>query len=269
MPYQQIQYEVRDRIATITLNRPQQMNAWTDVMADEVYDASHAADADDEVRVILLTGAGKAFCAGGDITGFKSDSPRQLIDKLPRAYDFSRRPDYQSRAAYFPSLSKPVIAMLNGATAGLGLVHALFCDLRFAADDAVLTTAFSRIGLASEYGMAWILNRVVGHPRALDLLLSARKVRGPEALQLGLVTQLHPRDTLAEATLAYARELADLVSPRSLRVIKRQFWELPFQSLHEALMTDSEEMLSSNISDDFKEGKLSFMEKRPPRFTGK
>ncbi len=268
MSYQQILYDVKARIATITLNRPEQLNAWTDVMAEEVWQATHAADADNEVRVIILTGAGRAFCAGGDITGFKSDNPRQLLDKLPRPYDFSRRPDYQSRAAYFPSLSKPVVAMLNGAAAGLGLVHALFCDVRFAADDAVMTTAFSRLGLASEYGMAWALTQVIGHANALDLLMSGRKVRGAEALRLGLVNQLHPREALAEATYAYARELAELVSPRSLRVIKRQMWNLPFQSLHEALISDSEEMLRSNVCEDFQEGKRAFAEKRPPRFTG-
>lgn len=269
MSYQQISYDVHDRIATVTLNRPEQLNAWTDIMAEEVYQAMHAADADEAVRVIVLTGAGRAFCAGGDVTGFKASNPRQLIDKLPRAYDFSRRPDYQSRATYFPALSKPIIAMLNGATAGLGLVHALFCDVRFAADTAVLTTAFSRIGLASEYGMAWILERVVGHARALDLLLSARKVRGAEALQLGLVSQVVPAEQLAEATHAYARDLAENVSPRSLRVMKRQLWNLPFQSLHEAVIGDCEEMMSSNVCEDFQEGKRAFMEKRPPRFTGK
>src|SRR5262249_44874240 len=149
---------------------------------------------------------------------------------LPRAYDFSRRPDYQSRTAYFPSLSKPVIAMLNGATAGIGLIHALFCDVRIASQDAVITTAFSRIGLASEYGMTWILARVAGHANALDLLLSGRKVRGEELQRLGLVNQLHPADKLQEATVAYARELAEVVSPRSLRVMKKQLWELPFQT---------------------------------------
>ena len=273
MSYEQILYEVRDRIATITLNRPEALNAWTDVMAEEVWQATHAAERDDDVRVIVLTGAGRAFCAGGDVTGFKShydgDFPRSLLHKLPRAYDFSRRPDYQSRAAYFPALGKPVIAMLNGAAAGLGLVHALFADLRFAADDAVITTAFSRIGLASEYGMAWALRNVVGHANALDLLLSARKVRAEEALRLGLVNQIHPRDRLADATYAYAKELAEECSPRSLRVIKRQLWELPFQSLHEALMTDSAEMLQANVSEDFAEGKRAFKEKRKPRFTGR
>jgi enoyl-CoA hydratase/carnithine racemase len=267
--YQQILYDVRDGIATITLNRPEQLNAWTDVMADEVYAAIHGAGADENVRVIVLTGAGRAFCAGGDITGFKSDNPRQLIDKLPRSYDFSRRPDYQSRATYFPSIPKPIVGMLNGATAGLGLVHALFCDVRFAAEEATLTTAFSRIGLASEYGMAWILNRVAGHANALDLLISGRKIKGPEALRLGLVNQVFPAAELSSATYSYAREAADLVSPRSARVIKRQLWNLPFQSLHEAVISDSDEMMSSNVCEDFQEGKLAFKEKRSPRFTGR
>ena len=269
MSYQQILFEVRDRIATITLNRPAQLNAWTDVMAEEVYQAMHAAGADDDVRVIVLTGAGRAFCAGGDVTGFKTENPRQLIDKLPRSYDFSRRPDYQSRAAYFPSIPKPILGMLNGATAGLGLVHALFCDVRFAAEEATITTAFSRIGLASEYGMGWILNRVAGHANALDLLLSGRKVKGPEALRLGLVNQVYPAAQLAEATYAYARDIAEAVSPRSTRTLKRQLWDLPFQTLHEALITDSDEMLRANVSEDFAEGKRAFMEKRPPRFTGR
>jgi enoyl-CoA hydratase/carnithine racemase len=269
MAHQEIIVECKDHIATITLNRPQQLNAWTDIMALEVHAAMWAASADDAVRVIVLTGAGRAFCAGGDVTGFKSTDPRQLLDKLPRPYDFSRRPDYQSRAAYFPAIEKPIIAMLNGAAAGLGLVHALFCDVRFASDEATLTTAFSRIGLASEYGMGWILNRVVGHANALDLLLSARKVRGAEALRLGLVNQIHAAEQLRAATYAYAKELAELVSPRSARVIKRQLWELPFQSLHEALLTDSDEMLRANVSEDFQEGKRAFMEKRAPQFTGR
>ena len=269
MTYQQVLYEVRERIATVTLNRPEALNAWTDVMAEEVWQAMHEAERDDAVRVIVLTGAGRAFCAGGDVTGFKSDNPRQLLDKLPRAYDFSRRPDYQGRASYFPSIAKPIIAMLNGATAGLGLVHALFADVRIAADDAVFTTAFARIGLASEYGMAWALRNVVGHANALDLLLSGRKVRGEEALRMGLVQQIHPRDKLLEATHAYARDMAELCSPRSTRLLKQQLWELPFQSLHEAVLNDSQAMLDANVCEDFQEGKRAFMEKRPPRFTGR
>ena len=134
MSYEQILYEVEDNIATITLNRPERLNAWSDVMSEEVWEATHAADEDPEVRVIILTGTGRGFCAGGDFSGFKSDDPVHLLHKLPRTYDFSRRPDFQSRTAYFPSLSKSVIAMLNGPTVGIGLIHALFCDFRFAAN---------------------------------------------------------------------------------------------------------------------------------------
>lgn len=269
MTYQQILYEVRERIATVTLNRPEALNAWTDVMAEEVWQAMHEAERDDSVRVIVLTGAGRAFCAGGDVTGFKTHNSRELIDKLPRPFDFSRRPDYQGRASYFPSIAKPIIAMLNGPTAGLGLAHALFADLRFAAEDATITTAFPRIGLASEYGLAWALRNTVGHAGAMDLLLSGRKVRGEEAYRMCLVNQAHPREKLAEATYAYAREMAELCSPRSLRVMKQQLWELPFQSLHEAVIADSAAMLEANVCEDFQEGKRAFMEKRPPRFTGR
>ena len=270
MSYEQILYEVSEGIATVTLNRPEALNAWTDVMADEVWRAMQQAAKDDAVRVVVLTGAGRAFCAGGDVTGFKGQdsNPQQLLDKLPRPYDFSRRPDYQGRASYFPAIGKPIIAMINGAAAGLGLVHALFADVRIAADDAVFTTAFARIGLASEYGMAWALRNVVGHSNAMDLLLSARKVKGEEALRMGLASQMHPRDGLAAATRAYAKDMAQLCSPRSTRVLKQQMWDLPFQSLQEAVAADSREMLSSNVCEDFQEGKTAFKEKRPPKFTG-
>ena len=132
-----------------------------------------------------------------------------------------------------------------------------------------MTTAFSRIGLASEYGMGWILNRVVGHANAIDLLLSARKVKGEEAHKLGLVNHVHAADQLAQATYDYARDLAERVSPRSLRVMKQQLWDLPFQTLQEALVTDSAAMLEANVCEDFKEGKRAFMEKRAPRFQGR
>jgi enoyl-CoA hydratase/carnithine racemase len=269
MSYQQILYEVADQVATLTLNRPEALNAWTDIMAQEVWDAMHAAEQDENVRVIILTGAGRAFCAGGDIGNFSTENARGLLDKLPRTYDFSRRPDYQSRATYFPAIGKPVIAMLNGATAGLGLGHALLADIRIAADDAVITTAFARIGLAAEYGVAWALRNLVGHGAACDLLLSGRKIRGEEALRIGLVNQIYPGDKLLAATRDYAREMATRCSPRSTRVLKKQLWELPFQTLHEAVISDSHEMLAANVSEDFVEGKKSFMEKRPPQFVGR
>ena len=157
-------------------------------------------------------------------------------------FDMNRRPDWQTRYAYYPSIPKPVIGMLNGATAGIGLVHALYCDLRFAADNTVFTTAFSRRGLIAEHGISWMLPRIVGHANALDLLMSARRVYSDEALRIGLVNRLYPPDQLREQTYAYARDLADFVSPSAISVIKRQLYDVPFQTLAEATIDANREM---------------------------
>ena len=155
----------------------------------------------------------------------------------------NRRADWQTRYAYYPSIPKPVIGMLNGATAGIGLVHALYCDLRFAADNTVFTTAFSRRGLIAEHGISWMLPRIVGHANALDLLMSARRVSSDEALRIGLVNRLYPPDKLREETYAYARDLADFVSPSAIAVIKRQLYDVPFQTLAEATIDANREMV--------------------------
>ena len=230
----------------------------------------HAAGADDAVRVIVLTGAGRAFCAGGDITGFKSRTTRaSCIDKLPRAYDFSRRPDYQSRATYFPSIPKPIIAMLNGATAGLGLVHALFCDVRFAAEERrsrrPSPASVSRPSTAWHGSESRRRPRQRARPAALGAQGEGRRGTAARSREPGASRA----SSWLEATYAYAREMADPVSPRSTRVIKQQLWDLPFQTLHEAVITDSDEMLRSNVCEDFQEGKRAFMEKRTPSFTGR
>ncbi|MBV8747888.1 MAG: enoyl-CoA hydratase [Xanthobacteraceae bacterium] len=259
-------YEVSDQIATVTLNRPETLNAITDQLTSELYDVMQTAASDRKVRAIILTGAGRAFCAGGDITGFGNQTPQDLITKLPRQFDMNRRPDFQTRHTYFPAIAKPIIGMINGAAAGLGLLYALFCDIRFASEHAVLTTAFARRGLGAEYGMAWILTELVGHANALDLLISGRKVKGDEALRLGLVNQIHPQAELASATYAYAKEIVTWCAPSSMRMMKRAVYDVPFQSLHEAVMLANQDMLVSNVSADFKEGTASFREKRPPKF---
>jgi enoyl-CoA hydratase/carnithine racemase len=271
MGYEQILYEVKDRIATVTLNRPEKLNAWTAVMGREVRQAMEEAARDEAVRVIVLTGAGRGFCAGADmqlLSGIAGAGRQEGGDRAPAA-DPAVRPDFRGPYAYFPTIPKPIIAALNGATAGLGLVVSLYCDLRIAADTAVFTTAFSRRGLIAEHGVSWMLPRLVGLPHALDLLLSARKIDAPEALAMGLVAQVKPAATLQEDVRAHARELADLVSPRSLRVIKRQLWEAQFQSLAEATAVGEAEMKASFTAEDFKEGVAHFVEKRAPRFTGR
>jgi len=268
--YQHILYDVSDKIATITLNRPDRMNAWTPIMEREVREVMTAAASDEDVRVIVLTGAGRAFCAGADMDALKGLDPSDIrrAGSLP-AFDMDRRPDWQTRYGYYPSIAKPVIAMINGATAGIGLVHALYCDLRFAADNTVFTTAFARRGLIAEHGISWMLPRLVGHANALDLLMSARRVSSAEALRIGLVNRICPPEKLREETYAYARDLADFVSPSAVAVIKRQLYEVPFQTLAEATIDANREMLVALGSSDFREGVASFMEKRPPRFTGK
>lgn len=270
MSFEQLNYEVRDQIATITFNRPERMNALTKVMEREIRDAMEQAGQDPGVRVIILTGAGRAFCAGMDMDELEVLPPDDIrAQEWMRPYDMNRRADYQTRYSYFPSVQKPIIAAINGAAAGLGLVMSLYSDIRFASESAVFSTAFAKRGLIAEHGIAWMLPRVVGPAHAADLLLSSRKVSATEALAIGLVNRLVKPEALLDEARAYARDLADNVSPRSIRVIKRQLWESPFQTLGEAVMSANQEMFYSIQSEDFKEGVAHFLEKRPARFTGK
>ena len=270
MSYEHIKYAVGNRIARITLNRPDRMNAWTPTMEREVRLAMEDAAKDDEVRAIVLTGEGRAFCAGADMNELAVLDPNDIrAESWMRPFDMNRRPDWQTRYSFYPDIAKPVIGMLNGATAGIGLVHALYCDIRFAADNAVFTTSFARRGLIAEHGLSWMLPRIVGHANALDLLLSARKFYAPEAFRMGLVNQIHPADRLEEETMAYVRDLVDMVSPRAMGVIKHQLYEVPFQTLAEATIDANREMALSVQSEDFKEGVAHFLEKRAPRFTGR
>lgn len=270
MSYQHILYGVSDHIATITLNRPEKLNAWTSTMEVEVRRATEAAARDEGVRVLVLTGAGRGFCAGADmelLTGITA--ARRDVHVPPPPLDSRARADFQVRFGYFPAVPKPVIAAVNGPAAGLGLVVALYCDLRFAAEEAVLTTAFSRRGLIAEHGISWTLPRLVGLPAALDLMLSARRVGAAEALELGLVNRVVPGADLMARTLDYARELATLVSPRSMAVMKRQLWNAQFQTLAEAVADADVEMQRSFTTEDFKEGVAHFLEKRAPAFRGR
>lgn len=275
MPSEETLYSVADRVATITLNRPDKLNAWTATMDREVRSAMQEAERDDNVRVIVLTGAGRGFCAGADISllstvaerGLDARRRKQALAKSPRRKGV--RADFQRKYSYFPALGKPVIAAINGPVVGLGLVISLYCDLRFASDAARFGTAFARRGLIAEYGMAWMLPRLVGIPNALDLLYSARMIDAAEALRMGLVNQVFAHDVFPGKVHEYARELAAGVSPRSLRVIKRQVYDAMFQDLSEAFEISEREMLVSLQSEDFKEGVAHFLEKRAPAFTGK
>jgi enoyl-CoA hydratase/carnithine racemase len=276
MRNQETLYQVTGRIATITLNRPDKLNAWTAVMEGEVRAAMEEAERDENVRVIVLTGAGRGFCAGADMSLLSTVAVKGL-DEARRAQAVEpasgnredARADFRKKYSYFPAVTKPVIAGINGPVVGLGLVIALYCDLRFASDGARFGTAFAQRGLIAEYGMAWMLPRLVGHANALDLLFTARMIDAAEALRMGLVNQVYPQESFLECVQKYAMHLAANVSPRSLRVIKRQVYDAMFQTLAESFDSSEQEMLASLQSEDFKEGVAHFIEKRAPAFTGR
>jgi enoyl-CoA hydratase/carnithine racemase len=278
MAYQEILYEVSEHIATITLNRPAKLNAWTPIMEDEVRSAMAEAEKDDAVRIIIVTGTGRAFCAGADVQNLDrlaagDLAPVQLdrfrAEWLARSQREGIRADFQRTYSYFPSIPKPIIAALNGPTVGLGLVIALYCDMRFASEQAKFSTAFSRRGLIAEHGLGWILPRLIGLANACDLTFSARMVDAREAAHMGLVNRVFAHEELIPSVRAYARELATMVSPRSWRVMKKQIYEALFQTLAEATDAANEEMFKSFTCDDFREGVAHFLQKRAPEFTGK
>jgi len=276
MPTQETLYNVANRVATITLNRPDKLNAWTAVMESEVRSHMENAEQDDEVRVIVVTGAGRGFCAGADMSLLSAVAERGLDNRGREQVlrDGANRregvaPDFQKKYSYFPAIGKPVIAAINGPVVGLGLVITLYCDLRLASDASRFSTTFARRGLIAEYGMAWMLPRIIGIANALDLLLSARTIDAAEALRMGLVNRVFPQETFLEKVQEFAQELASTVSPRSLRIIKRQVYEAMSQPLGEAFDISVREMMACFRTEDFKEGVAHFMEKRPAAFTGK
>ncbi|WP_052810064.1 enoyl-CoA hydratase-related protein [Streptomonospora alba] len=242
-------------VLRLTLNRRDRLNAWTPQMAEHLFALLREADADPQVRAIVITGAGRAFCAGADMEALSGISGTRL--------------EIDGRSMALPAtLRKPVVAAVNGPAAGVGLALALFCDVRFAADDAKLTTSFSRRGLVAEYGIAWQLPRLVGQGRAMDLLLSSRVVLGEEALRMGMVDFSLPReDVLAEA-LSYAGTLAAECSPRSMAAIKGQVLRAQSSGLDAAADEAAGLMADAFASEDFAEGIGSYVEKRSPDFPG-
>jgi enoyl-CoA hydratase/carnithine racemase len=270
MNYQQIQSTLDGATAVITLARPERMNALTKVLEAELRDAIEQAGRNPEIRAIVLTGAGRAFCAGMDMDELEVLPPDDIrAEQWMRPYDMNRRADYQTRYSYFPAAPKPIICAINGAAAGLGLVMALYSDFRIASEQAVFATAFAKRGLIAEHGISWMLPRIVGHANATDLLLTSRKIDAAEALRMGLVHRVVAGDRLMPQALALARTLATEVSPRSVRVMKRQLWETPYQTLGEAVALANAEMVTSIQSEDFREGVAHFQERRPARFTGR
>lgn len=263
-PESPVRYEVLDPgVAVITLNRPDRMNGWGGGLATAFYARLDEADADPNVRAVVVTGAGRAFCAGadmGDLNSISSATVDAASGTDVTTLVGARHPHFVM------TMRTPVIAAINGACAGMGLTMALVCDVRFAAEGAKFTTAFARRGLIAEYGISWILPRIVGRGVALDLLLSGRVFSADEAATLGLVKEVVPPDDLLARAIGYAEDIAANCAPSSLAVIKQQVYADTMRDVFEASDVAEKLMHESMQRPDFIEGITSFFEKRPPNF---
>ncbi len=263
MDFEQILTQVDDGVLTITLNRPDRLNAWTPTMGRELIAAFDQADADDEVRVVLITGAGRGFCAGADLAGGGD------------TFDWTKRADGQQiprdgggmfTLRVFES-TKPVIAAINGPAVGIGATMTLPMDIRLASDGARIGFVFVRRGIVPEACSSWFLPRVVGISRAIEWVSTGRVFSAQEALEGGLVRSLHPADQLLDAARAIAREIADNTAPVSVALARRMMWTM-LGAEHPMLAhrADSRGMFLRGQSADAHEGVTSFLEKRPPVF---
>lgn len=270
--YSSLRVERDGAVATVFLHRPHRHNAWTGRLHAEYLDALARLDADRSVRVVVVTGTPPAFCVGGDSQALAGHAERGAYDPgLPAAPPrpgYGTRPESDADLAWHHGLRVTTVAAVNGACAGVGLALALFCDLRFVSATAKLTTAAPKLGLPAEYGMSWMLPRLVGLTRAADLLLSGRVVTGAETAEWGLWNGVlaDGEATLAEAQ-AYARRLATEVAPSSLEVTKHQLYDDLVRADPGASVRDSLEHLDRMMGGpDYREGVEALRERRPPRF---
>ena len=272
MPDPVVLFDVRDRVATVTLNRPERLNAWTGRMNLEYRRALLAASQDDDVRVIVVTGAGRGFCSGADSGALAGHVERGgYSDGLPPdppTPGQGVRAEYDAELAWHLGIAKPIIAAVNGAAAGLGFALMCWCDLRFAAEGAKCTTAHGRLGLPAEFGLSWLLPRIVGLTHAADLLLSSRVFAAEEGATMGLFNAVVPADELAGHVRAYAERLATTVAPSSLAATKRQLARDLLRADPAQSVRDADELMSSMMAGpDYREGVAALTEKRPPDFS--
>jgi enoyl-CoA hydratase/carnithine racemase len=257
-------YELREAgVAVLTLNRPERMNAWGGGLATAFYSYLDRTEADPNVRAVVVTGSGRAFCAGadmGDLSTIGNTTVEAAGDADVGKLVGERHPHFVM------TLRKPIVAAINGACAGIGLTQALMCDVRFAAEGAKFTTSFARRGLIAEYGISWILPRVVGWGAALDLLLSGRVFDADEAAALGLVKEVVPANEFLARAIGYAEDIAANCAPSSLAVIKQQVYADTMRDVFEASAVAEKLMGESMLRPDLIEGITSFFEKRPPHF---
>jgi len=258
--YEHILFAVEDGVATITLNRPDRMNAFTFKLGAELETAYGHCDADDAIRAVILTGAGKAFCAGADMGGG---------GKTFEDVEGSRRaaiPGSKVRRLAANQVRKPVIAAINGHAVGVGLTLAMQCDLRFVATDAKLAFSFVRRGIIPELGSHSILARVIGFSRAADLLLSGRTFRGEEAAALGVASEALPAEAVLPRAMEWARDIAVNTAPVSVAIAKRLLWEGVTESPRETMAKEKPLLEWVGKQADAAEGVRSFLERRPPEW---
>ena len=266
MSYNTIIYDVEDGILTLTLYRPEKLNAFTGEMLTEMIDAFDRADADDDVRAIIVTGAGRAFCAGADLSGggdtFNADGREDRKSGV--------QPDGGGKLTLrIYELNKPIIAAINGAAVGVGITMTLAMDVRIAADVAKFGFVFARRGIVPEACSSYFLPRVVGISQALEWCYSGRVFPADEALQGGLLRSLHPKEELLEAARGIARDIVDNTSAVSVSLIRHMMWRmLGADHPIEAHKIDSRGVYYTGRSADSKEGVASFLEKRPAKFPG-
>lgn len=274
MELKTIRYEIADGLATITLSRPKRRNSWTGRMHTEYRWVLNEADHDPAVRVIIVTGdpEGEAFCAGADLNALEGHSERGKYD-AGISEDIARpgygvAPEFDATFAYHFGLTKPVIAAINGPAAGVGLVLAAYADLRFAIPGAKFTAAHGRFNFPAEYGLSWLLPRIIGVTFANDILLSSRIFTSDEAMEMGFLNKLLPADELMPHVTAYARTMADGVSPGSLRETKRQIYKDLHSDAASAVNHSEAMLVEMSMHPDYKEGVKAWMEKRKANWQG-
>jgi len=263
-------YEVAGGIATITLDRPERLNAWTATMNAEYRTHLQAASDDPAVRVVVVTGSGRGFCAGAESADLAAHAERGAYD-AGAPDDLATpgqgvRPEFDAELAYHFGVAKPILAAINGPVAGIGFALSCYCDLRFAAREAKFTTAHGKLGLPCAFGLAWLLPKLIGLPRALDLILTSRTFGADEARELGLVTAVVDGPDLMDHVRDYARALATTVSPASLAASKRQVYEAFHQSAAEAVRSAEALLDPMMAGPDYREGVAALREKRPAVF---
>ncbi|MEI7925230.1 MAG: enoyl-CoA hydratase-related protein [Chloroflexota bacterium] len=267
MTYTEIEYDVSDRIATITLNRPERMNAFSEQMLGEWADAIRRSQDDDGVRAVIVTGAGRAFCAGADLRATGSEDRVLLADLNPGQRRNSLRLSVHRVPQALQYLDKPYIGAANGAAVGAGMDMFSMTDIRFASDVARFGMSYVNVGLVPGDGGAWLLPRLVGLQKALELMWTGDLFNAEEALRIGYVMKVVPHDTLLEEARAYAMRLAD-GPPIAIQMMKRLVYRATDQNFMEALEAAQAAFTIVQSTEDYKEGPLAFREKRKPIFKG-